>query len=122
MQGFKKVLPQVLLSSLKVFLKDSFLEGTQESRQRLMSLADLPTLHPGFSKVKSNEGFCTLDIVLHHVCPALNAQAPTWRLNAEGKETQARPDTSMCLVEGPNPASRVHKELLTVHLKKCGCI
>ena len=97
-------------------------EGTQGSRQRLMSLADLPTLHPDFSNVKSNEGFCTIDFVLLHVCPALNAQAPTWRHNAEGKETQARPDTSMCLVEGPNPAPRVHKELLTVHLKKCGCI
>ena len=97
-------------------------EGTQGSRQRLMSLADLPTLHPGFSKVKSNEGFYTPDIVLHHVCPALNAQAPTWRHNAEGNKTHARPDTSICLVEGPNPAPRLHKELLTVHLKEYGCI
>ena len=97
-------------------------EGTQGSRQRLMSLADLPTLYPGFSKMKLNEGFCTPDIVLHHVCPALNVQAPTWRHNAEGKETQVRPDTSVCLVEGPNPALRLHKELLTVHMKVHGCI
>jgi hypothetical protein len=68
-----------------------------------MSLADLPTLHPGFSKVKLNEEFCAIDVILHHVCPSLNSQSPTWRHNTEGKERQVRPDTSVCLVRRPNP-------------------
>lgn len=85
------------------FLKNGSLWRTPRSRQRLMSLADLPTLHPGLSKVQSNEEFCTIDVILHHVCPALNAQSPTWRHNTEGKERQVRPDTSVCLVRRPNP-------------------
>ena len=40
--------------SLKFFLKDGFLEGTQESRQRLMSLADLPTLHPKWNQMRDS--------------------------------------------------------------------